>query len=64
MMQWAEFLMIYGCEIIYQPGKENIVADYLSWEMLVAKMGPVLEIVEAARRRSLGFLVRKDLGTS
>ena len=35
-MQWAEFLMGYDCEIIYQPGKENIVADYLLRALLVA----------------------------
>ena len=29
MMQWAEFLMSYDCEIIYWPGKENIMVDYL-----------------------------------
>ena len=50
MMQWAEFLMGYDCEIIFQPGKENIVADYLSRELLVAEVGPVIEIVEAAKR--------------
>ena len=36
MMQWAEFLISYDCEIIYQSGKENIVAIYLLRAMLVA----------------------------
>ena len=50
MMRWAEFLMSYDCEIIYWPGKENIVADYLSRAMLVAEAGFFLEIVEAVKR--------------
>ena len=60
-MQWAEFLISYDCEIIYQPGKENIVADYLLRAMLVAKVGFVFDIVEAARRNVIWFLVRKDM---
>ena len=50
MKLWAEFLNSYDCEVIYQAGKENIVAEYLSRAMLVAEVGPVLEIVEVARR--------------
>ena len=32
--RWLELVKDYDCEILYHPGKANVVADVLSWKCL------------------------------
>ena len=61
-MCWAELLMSYKCEIIYRPGKENLVADYLLRGLALIDVSPVLEIKEVARKTSIWMPMEKRPG--
>ncbi|GKA80307.1 putative reverse transcriptase domain-containing protein [Tanacetum coccineum] len=49
--RWLELLADYDCEICYHPGKENVVADTLSW----------MERIKPLRVRSLVMTIHPNL---
>ncbi|GKD16150.1 putative reverse transcriptase domain-containing protein, partial [Tanacetum coccineum] len=49
--RWLELLADYDCEIRYHPGKENVVADALSWK----------EQIKPLRVRSLVMTIHPNL---
>ena len=53
-MDGLRFLWHCNWKINICPGKESMAADYLSWALVVAEVGPVLEIVEEARKIIVG----------
>ncbi|KAL0537313.1 hypothetical protein IC582_026290 [Cucumis melo] len=51
--RWLELVKDYDCEILYHPGKSNVVADALSWKVvhsaaLITKQAPLLRDFERA----------------
>jgi len=60
--RWIEYLKDYDFELLYHPGKENVVADALSRKKIhmSAMMVKELELIEKFRDMNLGMHLGED----
>jgi len=61
--RWTEYLKDYDFELLYHPGKANVVADALSQKRMhiSAMMVKELELIEKLRDMNLGIQLSEDL---
>jgi len=60
--RWMEYLKDYDFELLYHPGKENVVADALSQKRMhiSGMMVKELELIEKLRDINLGIQLGED----